>query len=261
MQTITSTDGTTISFDRLGQGPVIILITGALNYSKFGVVGDLVPLLSQDFTVINYDRRGRGASGNNLPYTIDKEIEDINALINAVGSPAYLYGHSAGAALALFAAAELGAQVKGVAAYEPPMSENWWKNLPTKAAIKQSKRMLAKGQNLEMITQFMRFIGMSASLVAETLASEHRQALIDMAPTLIYETQIFLHTRHFLKSRVGRVYQPTLLLAGDKSFPKVLEVQQIYANSIPNSKTIVLPNQTHSVEAAVLGPILGSFFR
>jgi pimeloyl-ACP methyl ester carboxylesterase len=261
MQTTKSTDGTTIAFDRFGQGPTLILITGALNYSKFGVVGDLVPLLSSDFTVINYDRRGRGDSTNNLPYSISKEIEDINALIVAAGSPAYLYGHSAGAALALFTSAELGEQVRAVAAYEPPLSENWWKDLPTKAAIRQSERMLANGQNLEMITQFMRFIGMSASLVEETLESEHRLALLEMAPTLIYETRIFLQTRHFLRNQARRVFQPTLLLAGDKSFPKVLKVQEAYANYIPHSKAIILPDQTHTVEASALAPILNQFFK
>lgn len=261
MQTTTSTDGTTITFEQIGQGPTLILITGALNYSKFGVVGDLVPLLSNDFTVINYDRRGRGASSNNLPYSVDKEIEDINALIDAVGGPANLYGHSAGAALALFAAAELGQKVAAVAAYEPPLSENWWSDIPSKLAIRQFRRMAAKGQNLEMITQFMRFIGMTPALIEETLASEHRNILIDMAPTLVYEAELMLHSRHFLKHKAHKVTQGTLLLAGDKSFPTVLRVQEIFANALPNARIRILQNQTHSVEAVALAPILTDFFK
>ncbi len=261
MQSTTSTDGTTIAFDQIGQGPTLILITGALNYSKFGVVGDLVPLLSNHFTVINYDRRGRGASGNNLPYSIDKEIEDINALIDAVGSPAYLYGHSAGAALALFAAADLGQKVAAVAAYEPPLSENWWSDLPSKLAVRQFRRLAAKGQNLEMITQFMRFMGMSPALIDETLASEHRNVLIDMAPTLVYEAEIMLRSRHFLKHQAHTLTQPTLMLAGDKSFPTVLRVQEIFAKALPNAQTRILQNQTHSVEAVALAPILTDFFQ
>lgn len=261
MHTTTSTDGTTIAFDLIGQGPTIILITGALNYSKFGGVGELVPLLSNDFTVINYDRRGRGGSGNNLPYSVDKEIEDINSLINAAGGTAFLYGHSAGAALALFAASALGDCVKAVAAYEPPMSDNWWSDLPTKAAIRQSKRMLAKGQNLEMITQFMRFVGMSTNLIDETLASEHREVLIDMAPTLVYEAEILLESRHFLKHNARHVTQPVLLLAGTKSFGTVLKVQDIFAKALPHAQTKLLQGQSHSVEANVLAPTFKSFFK
>jgi pimeloyl-ACP methyl ester carboxylesterase len=260
MHSTTSTDGTTIAFDLIGQGPTIILITGALNYSKFGGVGELVPLLSNDFSVINYDRRGRGGSGNNLPYSVDKEIEDINSLINATGGPAFLYGHSAGAALALFATSALGDCVKAVAAYEPPISDNWWSDLPTKAAIRQSKRMLAKGQNLEMITQFMRFVGMSTNLIDETLASEHREVLIDMAPTLVYEAEILLESRHFLKHNAHHVTQPALLLAGDKNFRTVLKVQGFYAKALPHAQTKVLHGQTHSVEATVLAPVLKSLF-
>jgi len=261
MHTTTSTDGTIIAFDQTGQGPAIILITGALNYSKFGLVKDLVPLLSNDFTVINYDRRGRGGSGNNLPYSVDKEIEDINSLINAAGGTAFLYGHSAGAALALFAASALGDCVKAVAAYEPPMSDNWWSDLPTKAAIRQSKRMLAKGQNLEMITQFMRFVGMSTNLIDETLASEHREVLIDMAPTLVYEAEILLESRHFLKHNARHVTQPVLLLAGTKSFGTVLKVQDIFAKALPHAQTKLLQGQSHSVEANVLAPTFKSFFK
>mgnify|MGYP000928273704 CR=1 FL=1 len=82
MRSIRSKDGTNIAFEITGQGPALILITGALNYSKFGVVGDLVPLLSDKFTVINYDRRGRGQSQSYSPWSIAKEIEDIDALID-----------------------------------------------------------------------------------------------------------------------------------------------------------------------------------
>jgi pimeloyl-ACP methyl ester carboxylesterase len=261
MYTTTSTDGTTIAFDQIGQGPVIILITGALNYSKFGVVGDLVPLLSDDFTVINYDRRGRGCSSNNLPYSVDKEVEDINALIDAAGGTAYLYGHSAGAALALFAASALGEHVKALVAYEPPVSDNWWTDLTPKMAIRQSKKTIAKGQNLKMITRFMRFVGMSENLINETLASEHREALIGMAPTLIYEAEILLESRHFLTHQARYATQPILLLAGDKSFPTVLKAQNFFAKALPNAQTKVLQGQSHSVEAVVLAPILKSFFK
>jgi len=106
----------------------------------------------------------------------------------------------------------------------------------------------------------MRFVGMNQALINETLASEHRDILIDMAPTLVYEAEILLRSRHFLEHQASLVTQPTLLLAGDKSFPTVLKVQEIFASALPNSQTEVLKDQTHSVEAVVLAPILSSFF-
>ncbi len=260
MQTVKSSDGTTIAYDQSGQGPTIILITGALNYSKFGVVGDLVPLLSEKFTVINYDRRGRGSSGITQPYSIDREVEDLHALILQSGSSAHLYGHSAGAALALFAAEKLGKSILSVAAYEPPMSHNWREDLTTKLSIALSRGMVRKGHNLELITQFMRYVGMDEPSIAETLASEHRQALIGMAPTLIHEASLMLASRQFLKHGAHNVTQPVLLLAGDKSFRTVFKVQKAFSQALPHAATRIFEGQTHSIEAAVLAPVLEEFF-
>src|ERR1700731_376958 len=99
METVKSTDGTSIGFDRVGEGPAVIIVDGAL--STRGGKADLARLLAQRFTVYSYDRRGRGDSGDTQPYAVDREIEDIDALIDAAGGAAYLYGHSSGAALVL----------------------------------------------------------------------------------------------------------------------------------------------------------------
>ena len=106
MKIINSTDSTPIAYEITGSGPLLVIITGALNTHNFGVPGDMVPFLQDNFTVLTYDRRGRGQSGNIPPYTVYKELEDLEALIDKNGGSAYLYGHSAGAALALISASE-----------------------------------------------------------------------------------------------------------------------------------------------------------
>src|SRR5512135_1314500 len=118
MGTVTSKDGTKIAYDRKGQGPALILVLGALNSRKSGT--KLAKLLAARFTVISYDRRGRGDSTDTAPYAPQREVEDIAALIGALGGPVGLYGHSSGAALALEAAIKLRKQVRKLAIYEVP---------------------------------------------------------------------------------------------------------------------------------------------
>ena len=119
MNTVTSDDGTSIAFERFGEGPPVILVGGAS--TDRAMTRPLARELAGSFTVINYDRRGRGDSGDTQPYAVEREVEDIGVLITEVGEPASLYGHSSGAVLALHAAAR-GLPVTGLAMYEPPFS-------------------------------------------------------------------------------------------------------------------------------------------
>src|SRR5262249_29137018 len=119
MRKAISKDGTTIAFDQLGKGPAIILVDGALCSRSFGPMPKLAPLLAQRFTVFTYDRRGRGDSGDTASYRVEREIEDIDALIAEAGGSAYVFGISSGAALVLRAAAS-GLAIEKLALYEPP---------------------------------------------------------------------------------------------------------------------------------------------
>ena len=116
---VTSRDGTRIAYDRLGQGPAVIQVAGALGYRAHPIMAGLASALATHFTVFNYDRRGRGDSGDTPPYSVDREIEDIEALIQEAGGSAYLYGLSSGGVLALAAANELTTKVTNLALYEP----------------------------------------------------------------------------------------------------------------------------------------------
>src|SRR5919108_26962 len=124
MKTVTSKDSTIIAFDQLGQGPTVIFVDGALQYRAFDQgMAPLADLLAPHFTVIHYDRRGRGDSTDTQPYALAREIEDIEALIDEAGGSAFLYGISSGAALALEAAIKLGDKVKKLAMYEAPYND------------------------------------------------------------------------------------------------------------------------------------------
>src|SRR5438105_8174888 len=120
MNTLSSHDGTPIAYSKHGEGPALILVDGALTVHSNGSGSELAKLLAPHFTVYGYDRRGRGESGDTLPYAIDREIDDIEALIDHAGGPAFLYGHSSGGPLAMLAAIRLRSKVSKIALYAPP---------------------------------------------------------------------------------------------------------------------------------------------
>lgn len=119
----TSRDGTLIAFDRTGSGPALILVEPAGHFRALSVFDELVPLLAPDFTVCRYDRRGRGESGDTAPFAPEREVEDLAAVVGAVGGRAFAYGYSSGALLALHAAAK-GAPLAGLVLMEPPLQND-----------------------------------------------------------------------------------------------------------------------------------------
>src|SRR5260370_9532227 len=127
MNTLSSPDGTAIAYDKQGEGPALILVDGALTVHSSGSGWELAKLLAPHFTVYGFDRRGRGESGDTLPYAVDREIDDIEALIDRAGGPAFLYGHSSGGPLAMRAAMRLGSKVSKIAMYEPPLQQRPWR--------------------------------------------------------------------------------------------------------------------------------------
>src|SRR6185436_14509592 len=120
MAVVISKDGTRIGFDREGQGPPVVLVDGAMCYRGSGPMKPLAAKLAPHFTVFTYDRRGRGESGDTQPWSIEREVEDIAALVREAGQPVYLYGISSGAVLAL-EAADRGVPIRKLALYEAPL--------------------------------------------------------------------------------------------------------------------------------------------
>jgi pimeloyl-ACP methyl ester carboxylesterase len=188
MPTVTSKDGTKIAYDKVGHGPVVVLVLGALNSRKSGAT--LAKLLASRFTVISYDRRGRGDSTDAAPYAPEREIEDVEALIDEVGGPVYLYGHSSGAAIALKAAIKLRKKVRKLAIYEAPYALDGNARKSAKEYYGLLKKMLASGRNGDAVALFIHSVGVSDKQIKAIRRMPMWRGLEAMAPTLAHDSDV-----------------------------------------------------------------------
>lgn len=250
MRTVTSSDGTRITFEVLGQGPAIILVVGAFNDRATGA--PLAQALAQQFSVFTYDRRGRGASSDTAPYAIEREIEDLEALISQAGGSACVFGYSSGATLALRAAAH-GLAIARLALYDPP---------PTGARAgqlaPQLTELIAAGRRGDAVELFQtEAVGIPAAVVAQMRNAPFRPALEKMAHTLIYESTIL---QALPAGLLESVRAPTLVIDGEKS-PEVLrQTAQSLAEALPAGRYHTLEGQNHDLAPAAVAPVLEGFF-
>src|SRR5215469_3324875 len=254
MKKVQSADGTIIAYDQVGSGPALILVDGALGYRAFGFMELLATRLSPHFTVITYDRRGRGESTDTQPFDLEREIEDIEALIDEAGGEAFLYGISSGAALALEATIELGHKVKKLALYEAPYDSDDARKLAFKTYRGQLEEVLAAGRPGDALGLFMLFVGMPP----EHLEGARRQPMWPMweavAHTLPYDAAALGEDASVPTEKAARVTVPTLVLDGSASFPFMHSTAVALAKALPNGEHRTLEGQTHEVEAHVLAP-------
>ncbi len=183
MPAVHSKDGTRIAFDRSGDGPPVILVVGAFNLRATGA--PLAAALERQFTVFNYDRRGRGESTDTVPYAVEREIEDLGALIELAGESASVFGYSSGAILALRAAA-YGLPVSRLALYEPPPTGGRAGDLAPQLA-----ELVLEGRRGDAVELFQTdAVGIPPAVVAQLRNAPFRPALEDLAQTLVYESSI-----------------------------------------------------------------------
>jgi pimeloyl-ACP methyl ester carboxylesterase len=261
MNTLSSSDGTTIAYRKRGQGPALILVDGALTVHSSGSGSELAGLLASRFTVYGFDRRGRGESGDTLPYAVDREIDDIEALIDRAGGPAFLYGHSSGGPLAMRAAIRLGGKVSKIAMYEPPynhdpdVQESWSKYL------RQLGQALAEGRRGDAVALFMRFTGTPAGRIASLRRAPFWPGLEAVAPTLAYDHAAIMGEPWSVPAELAaRVRVPALVMAGDAGLPFMPDAARVLSQAIPRGQLRMLAGQTHEVNPGVLAPVLAEFF-
>ncbi|HEY8601111.1 MAG TPA: alpha/beta hydrolase [Thermomicrobiales bacterium] len=262
METVTSRDGTTIAFDRLGSGPALILITGALGTR--GSHQGMAALLAPDFTVFNYDRRGRGDSGDTAPYAVAREIEDIDAVITAAGGSAFLYGMSSGAILALDAANALPSKVTKVALYEPPfILDDSRPPLPADY-VPRLNAAIAAGRPGDAVEIFMTdAIRLPAEYLGPMRESPMWAGMEAVAHTIAYDGTIVGDTmsgKPLPKDRWTAVAIPTLVITGGLSEGFFHTGGRSLASELRDARHIILPGQDHNVAADVLAPALAEFF-
>jgi pimeloyl-ACP methyl ester carboxylesterase len=257
LEHVTSVDGTEIGFDRLGDGPPVVLVCGGSVDRQSNA--SLAALLATDFTVFNFDRRGRGDSGDTQPYEIEREVEDIQAVIKAAGGSAGLYGTSSGAALALIATARIGGSVTKLALWEPPyiLDEN---ARPPKDQVEQYDKMIAAGRRGDAAEYFMtQVVRLPAEFAAFAKTQPWWPAQEALAHTLKYDALIM--GDYSLPTEIAASIQtPTIVLSGTASFPFMAETAEALANALPNGKTRSLEGQEHNVAPEVIGPVLKEFF-
>lgn len=258
MKKVTSKDGTQIAYDQTGRGRVVILVLGALNSRKSGA--KLAKLLAARFTVISFDRRGRGDSTDTAPYSPQREVEDIAALIGAVGEPVYLYGHSSGAALALEAAIKLRKKVRKMAIYEVPYTTAAKERKDASGYYKKLKKALAAGRRGEAVALFVRSVGVTEKQVAAMKRLPMWPGLERLAPTLAYDSEVLGKGQSLPATRLARLTVPTLVMHGGSGAPLMRDAAQAISKVMPKAKLRTLAGQTHGVSPKVLAPVLEEFF-
>jgi pimeloyl-ACP methyl ester carboxylesterase len=259
MKQAISRDGTPIAYERSGEGPALILVDGALCSLSFGPMRKLAPLLAPHFTVYAYDRRGRGQSGDTEPYSREREVEDIAALIQEAGGSAFILGLSSGGALALEAAAS-GLAIEKVAAYEPPFVEDSGHHRGAEHE-RQLKRLLAAGDRSGAVKYFMTsMVGAPAAMViVMRLMPWIWHKLRAVAHTLPYDAAV-MNGFEVPTTRFAAITIPTLVMHGSKTDVRLQKAARAVADAVPDAQHLMIAGQTHNVKPAVLTPAVVKFF-
>jgi pimeloyl-ACP methyl ester carboxylesterase len=265
MPTVTSKDGTSIGYDAVGEGPALIVVDGATGYrGAFGGGSELARLLAPHFTIYTYDRRGRGESSDTQPFAVAREVEDIEALIDAAGGAAYLYGMSSGGALALEAALALPDKVQKLAIYEVPYDDSdagiqAWHSYRTTL-----EELTAADDRSGAVKLFMQFVGVPDDMITGMRQSPMWPALEAVAPTLRYDAAALGADRTVPTERAATLIIPTLIMDGGASeaiLPFMRATAEALTKAIPHAEHQILPGQTHDVDPKVVAPVLTAFFQ
>ena len=253
MDTVTSTDGVTLAYERSGSGPALVVVNGALSTRETGA--PLAPLLDGDFTLYRYDRRGRGDSSDGDASTPENEIQDLAAIVAATGEAPFVFGQSSGAALSLEAAAS-GVPMRGLVVNEPPYVPG-----PGTAAETASEltALAADGRRDEAVERFMQSTGMSDAMIEQVKGSPGWRPLLALAHTLAYDVRL-LNEGMVPADRLSAINCPVLGTTGSLSPPWAEESVRAVAAAVQNGEWRVLEGQSHNVAPDVLAPLLRERF-
>lgn len=270
MSTATSRDGTTIGYQRVGSGPAVILVDGALCFRGSSPTQALAPLLADRFTVYTYDRRGRGESGDTPPYAVDREVEDLYAILEVAGGATFLYGISSGAVLALLAAARRATSVAEhgttaavarssavakVALFEPPLYLD--EQAPQRKLTQQLAWMIMAGRRADAVEHFQAVMGMPQEAIIKQRLVPARPALEALAHTLVYDTTI---TVSLPRTRLAGITTPALVIDSEGSSPTLRTLAGEVCEAMPDCQRHSLKGGMHDVPAEELAPVLTEFF-
>jgi pimeloyl-ACP methyl ester carboxylesterase len=256
MKTVTSADATTIAFDQFGAGAPIIMAAGAFNDRS--TTDPLARALAPQFLVVNYDRRGRGDSADAPQYAVEREIEDIDALIAEVGGSAAVFGYSSGAILALRAAAA-GSAITRLALYEPPFAIGDSRPRPRADLNAELAQLIADDRRGDAVELFQtEVIGMPAEVVAALRKAPFRPGMEAIAHTLVYDATI-VGDLTLPTELIASIATPTLVIDGDQSSPVMREAARAVAATLLNGQLHTLVGHDHTIDPEATAPIVAEF--
>jgi len=259
MQHVTSKDGTIIAYEQSGQGPALVVVGGVLgdHHQQAG----LAALLAEHFTVYNIDRRGHGESGFTAPYAVEREVEDIDALITEAGGSAFVYGTSGPGVLCMEAAARgLSPKMKKLAVWEPPYVLEGSRPPVPQDYKEQLTQMLREGRRGDMVELFFtKAVGMPVEFVAPMRQAPFWAAQEAFAPTTI-NNAILMGDFSLPKERIAQVTVETLVIDGG-TIPWISQAAQAVAETLPHAHRHTIAGQPHNVADEALAPVLIEYFQ
>ncbi|HKO26063.1 MAG TPA: alpha/beta hydrolase [Solirubrobacteraceae bacterium] len=262
METVISSDGTRIAYDRSGEGPTVILVNGALGYRKFKTMEQIAMALSERCTVINYDRRGRGDSGPAGPASVEREIDDLAALIETVGGRASLWGYSSGSAVALRAAAA-GVGVEKLMLYETPFKTDPDAKFPRDDYAARLEPLIAADDRMGAARHFLRNVGMPGPIVSVMSLMPMFKRFGSNGHTLMFDYLALgdqnMHGSPLRAEEWASVTCPTLVVYGSKTYPSLKHASRSLAEVLPNATLRELPGQKHAVKPSAIAPLIAEF--
>jgi pimeloyl-ACP methyl ester carboxylesterase len=256
MTHVTSRDGTPIAYERTGAGPALILVGGGLDDGTENA--PLAPELAGRFAVYNYARRGRGDSGDTQPYAVEREIEDIDALIGETGGSAAVFGYSSGATLALRAAAD-GVNISKLALYDAPFVVDDSRPLLAADFVDRLAELVAANRRGEAVELYQReVVGIPDEVIVQMRQAPFRPALEEIAHTLVYEAKI-VGDLSFPRETIASVSQPTLVMTGEFSPPIMQGAAKALVEALPSAQEATLEGQSHDIDPDATAPPLAKF--
>jgi pimeloyl-ACP methyl ester carboxylesterase len=252
---IESKDGTVIAFDQIGEGRPIVLVAGAS--CDRAIDTPVAEALARTFTVLNYDRRGRGDSGDTPPYSVAREVDDIRALLEAAGGSATVVGLSSGAVLAAEAAAS-GLPIDRLIMWEPPFSID--PDGPRRAAQYSHRltELLDADRRDDALVHFMKQVGVPDEMITGIRQSPYWHVGLNLAHTLAYDAAI-MGDSTIPAARFAQIHAPTLVLAGSMSPEFLQQAAAQTAAAIPGARVDVLQGQDHNVAGDAIAPVVAAF--
>jgi pimeloyl-ACP methyl ester carboxylesterase len=261
MSTVTSRDGTPIAFEQSGQGPAVVMVGGTLGDRS--QQAPLAALLADHFTVFNYYRLGHGESGSTEPYAVEREIEDLGALVDEAGGSAIALGFSSGAVLAL-EAAEAGLPFTGLALYDPPFIVDDSRSPMPDDYVNRLRELVAADRRADASEYFLQqAVRLPQEVVAGMRQNGALAAVDEVAHTIANDGEIMgdtVHGRPLPADRWTHVSAPVLVIDGGDSPPSMRSAAAALTELLPGAERRTLPGQTHSPEPAALAPVLREHF-